>query len=78
MTRRIWLLLLCALSLAAQPRAAWMKTARWGVMTHYLADWRARTDGLTMSVEHGMSWWTTSMWRRLRTNSGARAPATTS
>jgi hypothetical protein len=28
-----------------------MRTARWGVMTHYLADWRARTDNLTMSIE---------------------------
>ena len=32
-------------------RASWMKEARFGVMTHYLADWRARTDGLTMSVD---------------------------
>jgi hypothetical protein len=28
-----------------------MREARWGVMTHYLADWRARTDQLTMSVD---------------------------
>lgn len=28
-----------------------MPGAHWGVMTHYLADWRARTDNLTMSVE---------------------------
>ena len=27
----------------AQDRAAWMSDARWGVMTHYLADWIART-----------------------------------
>lgn len=33
-------------------RAAWMKEARWGVMTHYLADWRAKVDGEPMSVEH--------------------------
>lgn len=33
-------------------RAAWMQEARWGVMVHYLADWRARVDGDTMSVEH--------------------------
>jgi alpha-L-fucosidase len=26
----------------AQDRAAWMREARWGVMTHYLADWVAR------------------------------------
>jgi hypothetical protein len=35
----------------AQDRAAWMQTARWGVMTHYLADWQARVHSLTMSVE---------------------------
>ena len=32
-------------------RTAWMRTAHWGVMTHYLADWRAKADGGTMSVE---------------------------
>ncbi len=37
---------------AAQDRAAWMKDARWGVMTHFLADWRARVDGEPASVEH--------------------------
>jgi len=26
----------------AQDRTAWMREARWGVMTHYLADWKAR------------------------------------
>ena len=35
----------------AQEKSAWMKQARWGVMTHYLADWRARVDKETMSVE---------------------------
>ncbi len=35
----------------AQDRAAWMREARWGVMTHYLADWMARTHNLQMSVE---------------------------
>jgi hypothetical protein len=36
----------------ADDRAAWMREARWGVMTHYLADWIARADGpgKTMSV----------------------------
>lgn len=29
---------------APSPRAAWMGEARWGVMTHYLADWRAQVD----------------------------------
>jgi alpha-L-fucosidase len=32
-------------SASAQDRAAWMKEARWGVMTHYLADWIARDEG---------------------------------
>jgi hypothetical protein len=35
----------------AQSRAAWMREARWGVMTHYLADWQARAHGIDMSVE---------------------------
>jgi hypothetical protein len=35
----------------AQDRAAWMKPTRWGVMTHYLADWRARVDKEAMSVD---------------------------
>jgi hypothetical protein len=33
-------------------RARWMADAGFGVMTHYLADWRQRTDGVTMSVEN--------------------------
>jgi Alpha-L-fucosidase len=43
--------------LAAMPairqsgRASWMADARFGVMTHYLADWRQKTDGVSMSVE---------------------------
>ena len=36
----------------APDRAAWMRTARWGVMTHFLADWRARADKEPASVEH--------------------------
>jgi len=32
-------------------RTAWMRQARWGVMTHYLADWQARTNSIEMSVE---------------------------
>jgi hypothetical protein len=40
---------LCS-SLSGQDRAAWMQSARWGVMTHYLADWQARTHHLDMSV----------------------------
>jgi hypothetical protein len=43
--------LLLTVSAAAQNRAAWMPDAQWGVMTHYLADWQARTHNLTMSVD---------------------------
>ncbi len=55
-----WLGLVLALSLfgphanaAAADRAAWMQDARWGVMTHYLADWIASGSGQgrTMSVD---------------------------
>jgi hypothetical protein len=37
--------------LQAEDRAAWMKQAQWGVMTHYLADWIARTHHIDMSIE---------------------------
>jgi hypothetical protein len=38
---------------AAPPnRAAWMRDLRWGVMTHFLADWRAESDKEPRSVEH--------------------------
>jgi hypothetical protein len=33
------------------PRAEWLGEARFGIMTHYLADWRQRTDGVPVSVE---------------------------
>ncbi len=32
-------------------RAAWMRQARWGVMTHFLADWIARGENTRPSVE---------------------------
>ena len=57
LTRLRWLALAMLLPLGsgallnAQSRAAWMQQAQWGVMTHYLSDWQARTHGLTMSVE---------------------------
>ena len=35
----------------AQNRADWMATAKWGVMTHYLADWKAKDYNLDMSVD---------------------------
>jgi len=37
--------------LQAEDRAAWMKQAQWGVMTHYLADWIARTHHIDMNIE---------------------------
>ena len=37
--------------MSAQDRAAWMAEARFGVMTHYLADWIARSSGEPMTVE---------------------------
>ena len=55
------ILLVCVFALPAPAaedapaprRAAWMKDARWGVMTHYLADWIARDQegGSPMTVE---------------------------
>ena len=35
----------------AQHRADWMQQAKWGVMNHYLSDWQARVNHLTMTVE---------------------------
>jgi len=40
-----------ASSASAQQRAAWMPKARWGVMTHYLADWKSQDYNLEMSVD---------------------------
>jgi alpha-L-fucosidase len=42
-----------AVARAQDHRADWMKGARWGVMTHYLADWIAAAEGrgTSMSVE---------------------------
>jgi hypothetical protein len=42
-----------------QNRAEWMRTAKWGVMGHYLADWQAKVQHITMSVEE---------WNRLIDN----------
>jgi CubicO group peptidase (beta-lactamase class C family) len=36
---------------SAPHRAAWMQEVRWGVMTHYLADWKAREAKEQMTVE---------------------------
>jgi hypothetical protein len=38
------------MTLAAEHRANWMKQGKWGVMTHYLADWKAQTDHLNVTV----------------------------
>ncbi len=35
----------------AQDRTGWMKDAKWGVMTHYLADWISQAHNERMSVE---------------------------
>jgi hypothetical protein len=51
------LTILLAMSLAipapaeAGHRADWMQQAKWGVMNHYLSDWQARVNKLTMSVD---------------------------
>ncbi len=53
----LWGLVIGAFAVLIQPvgfaedRAGWMKQARWGVMTHYLADWIASTSGKPMTVE---------------------------
>ena len=35
----------------SQNRADWMAQAHWGVMTHYLADWKSRDHNLDMNVD---------------------------
>ena len=51
----------------AEPRAAWMRQARWGVMTHYLADWiwgdEAKAKGL--SREERQTLQTVEAWNAL-------------
>ncbi|MCC6859340.1 MAG: hypothetical protein IT158_12300, partial [Bryobacterales bacterium] len=47
---RLLLIVFLLLPACAQDRTAWMREARWGVMTHYLADWAARTHNLEMSA----------------------------
>lgn len=49
------MLTICAVALFAQDtprpdRAEWMRTAKWGVMGHYLADWQAKVRQVPMSV----------------------------
>ena len=57
--RRLARMMPCVLPIAflvvasaqAGDRAAWMPSAKWGVMNHYLADWIARTTRQPMTVE---------------------------
>lgn len=49
--RRSCLLLMIFSTALAEDRAAWMGQAKWGVMTHYLADWVAHDSGDKMTVE---------------------------
>src|SRR5215471_15747835 len=50
-SHRICGLFLIVCTLYAQDRAAWMQEARFGIMTHYLADWIAQTTHEPMSIE---------------------------
>jgi hypothetical protein len=59
MRKLLLLLFVFGLSANAEDRARWMTEARFGVMTHYLADWMARAHGLDMSAEQ---------WNRLIDN----------
>ncbi len=47
----LFLGLTATLAAGAQDRAQWIPEARFGVMTHYLADWQAQVHHLDMSVE---------------------------
>jgi hypothetical protein len=58
---------LVALSAAAEDRAAWMREAKCGVMSHYLADWQARVHNLNLTVEE---------WNKLVDNFDVEALAT--
>jgi alpha-L-fucosidase len=54
MKKRVFILSIlfcCSLWMAqAQQRAQWMQEARWGIMSHYLADWMARSGGFGLNV----------------------------
>src|SRR5690348_11183578 len=43
--------LICVISAYGQNRADWMAQARWGVMNHYLADWKSRDYNIDMTVD---------------------------
>jgi hypothetical protein len=57
----------CSVALPAQQRAAWLQKARWGVMTHYLADWKSEDLKLEMTV---------SEWNKVIDNFDIEALAT--
>lgn len=42
----------CSMAKAAEDRADWLREARFGVMTHYLADWIGQRERRPPSVEH--------------------------
>lgn len=46
------LILLCTTNFVAnaQERASWMK-GKWGIMNHYLADWKSQTENIPMDVD---------------------------
>src|SRR5436853_7561374 len=50
-SRLILLLFLFISSGAHAQRADWLPKARWGVMTHYLADWKSKDYNLEMNVD---------------------------
>jgi len=47
----IAMVLICLTSAYSQNRAEWMAQTRWGVMTHYLADWKSRDYNIEMNVD---------------------------
>src|SRR5437870_4026225 len=44
------LLIIGSLHMQGQERAAWLKQARFGVMTHYLQDWLSKTENKTIGI----------------------------
>ena len=44
------LLIMGSFHMQGQERAAWLKQARFGVMTHYLPDWLSKTENKTIGV----------------------------
>ncbi|WP_216846752.1 alpha-L-fucosidase [Mucilaginibacter sp. L196] len=44
------LLILLSINVKAQDKAAWMKQAKFGVMTHYLPDWLSQTENINVNI----------------------------